>query len=232
MEENTSIPTDSHTPVATPVKKANLPATDIDLGSLVTKVSANWLANTWLTLQWTTYGEFSQQGVLFNNLITQKTQQGSNRPQITGTFKVLDKQVNSSIGYIKGYLADKYGKDIAPDHYAAFGIVKKDKVYMIPKDHDARKEALAQMLTGIAAENFTNNTYGLNFWADIKARFDAAMELAYQTDSGMSQKTGNKNVLKTELKKVLNAIVLILKANYPDTWKTELRTWGFQKEKY
>ena len=32
--------------------------------------------------------------------------------------------------------------------------------------------------------------------------------------------------------KVLNALVWVLKGNFPDTYKEELRSWGFQKEKY
>jgi len=51
-------------------------------------------------------------------------------------------------------------------------------------------------------------------------------------DSGVSEKTGNKNVLKKVLTRGLKALVMVLKGNYPDTWKTELRNWGFQKEKY
>ena len=43
---------------------------------------------------------------------------------------------------------------------------------------------------------------------------------------------GNKNILKADLKKSLNAIVSVIKANYPDNYKQELRNWGFQKEKY
>lgn len=38
--------------------------------------------------------------------------------------------------------------------------------------------------------------------------------------------------MKKSLTKGLNTIIMALKANYPDTWKTELRNWGFQKEKY
>ena len=40
-----------------------------------------------------------------------------------------------------------------------------------------------------------------------------------------------KNKLK-ELNKTLRALINLIKANYPDTYKAELRTWGFQKEKY
>jgi hypothetical protein len=55
---------------------------------------------------------------------------------------------------------------------------------------------------------------------------------ASTTDGQVAIKVGDKNELKTYLKKVLNALMLVIKGNYPDTYKAELRDWGFQKEKY
>jgi hypothetical protein len=48
----------------------------------------------------------------------------------------------------------------------------------------------------------------------------------------VASKVGDKNILKKDLKKGLNAVVLAIKANYPDNYKEELRNWSFQKEKY
>ncbi len=103
---------------------------------------------------------------------------------------------------------------------------------MLPKDHDDRRTALTLLLEGLEAEGFGKNTYGTAFWKDVKERFDASLEQATGTDSGVSRTTGNKNKLKKGLRKGLTVIVLAIRANYPDTWKTELRNWGFQKEKY
>jgi hypothetical protein len=50
--------------------------------------------------------------------------------------------------------------------------------------------------------------------------------------SDISIKVGDKNVIKKRLKKALTAIVHGIKSNKPDTYKQELRNWGFQKEKY
>ncbi|GAB3740422.1 hypothetical protein GCM10027594_20400 [Hymenobacter agri] len=44
--------------------------------------------------------------------------------------------------------------------------------------------------------------------------------------------TGQKDTAKLELRKVLQAVVYALKANYPDTFEAELRSWGFRKESY
>ncbi|MDO7851946.1 hypothetical protein [Hymenobacter convexus] len=41
-----------------------------------------------------------------------------------------------------------------------------------------------------------------------------------------------KDTAKLELRKVLQAVVYGLKANFPDTFEAELRSWGFRKESY
>jgi len=210
----------------------NVPRADIELGSLCELVAQNWQKSKWLTLQWLPVAEFVNSVALYNALLTDKTVQGSGRPKLTDDLRDLDKQIDSSIEYIKGYLSDKYGKKKAPAAYAGFGIVRQGTVFIIPKDRTSRKKSLAQMQKGIALEGFTKNTYGKAYWDDIKQKFDDFVAQAIQTDSGVSIKTGNKNVLKTVLKKALNAIVLATKANFPDTWKAVLRDWGFQKEKY
>ena len=58
------------------------------------------------------------------------------------------------------------------------------------------------------------------------------MTQAQHTDSSVSNIVGDKRQLKAELRKVLNSLVLLIHCNYPDTYKSVLREWGFQKEKY
>jgi len=213
-------------------KKQTVPRADIDLGSLCHLVGQNWTKSKWLTLQWMAVDEFVHSVAVYNALLTDKTVQGSTRPQITRYLRQLDKKIDNSIEYIKGYLVDKYSKTEAPAYYEAFGIIREGKGFTIPKHRNTRQESLAQMLKGIAQEGFTKNTYGQVFWADLKSKFDGYVAQAKQMDSGVSEKTGNKNVLKNVLRRGLNGLVLIIKGNHPDTWKTELRNWGFQKEKY
>jgi hypothetical protein len=52
--------------------------------------------------------------------------------------------------------------------------------------------------------------------------------LAGQVSKSVSQ----KDTAKLELRKVLQAVVYALKANFPDTFEAELRAWGFRKESY
>jgi hypothetical protein len=38
--------------------------------------------------------------------------------------------------------------------------------------------------------------------------------------------------MRTSILKTNNALIHVLKGNFPDTWKSVIREWGFQKEKY
>jgi hypothetical protein len=147
-------------------------------------------------------------------------------------LKILDKTIDDAVSYVKVYIVDKYKKESATSYYSAFGISYINKNYIIPKDQNSRSAALALMIEAIAVNGFGAKEFGTAFWTDVKAQYDSLLSNALATDSQVATKVGDKNILKKELKKGLNAIVLVIKGNYPDSYKAELRNWGFQKEKY
>lgn len=167
-----------------------------------------------------------------NTVLTSRLQTGSTKPQTAKALKILNQQIDSSISYVKGYIVDKYKKDVAPSYYASFGIEHIGERYVLPADQNKRLAALGLMVTAIAAQGFGTKEYGTTFWTTIKTNYAALLATANTTDSTILVKVGDKNVLKRDLKKGLNALVNVIKANYPDTYKAELRNWGFQKEKY
>jgi hypothetical protein len=142
---------------------------------------------------------------------------------------MLDKSIDNALVYVKGYLLDKYKKENDKSYYAAFGIEKGARY---PRDQNSRSAALKLTIEAIAANGFGTKEFGTAFWTGIKTQYDALLTTASNTDSTVSTKVGDKNALKVELKKALNSIILVIKGNYPDTYKQELRNWGFQKEKY
>ena len=225
-------PTTPVNDVPKPSKTGNVPAKDLDFGNVVSSVSAKWTSNTWLTLKWANAPEFAVKVENYKNTLDVRLQTGSTRPQITKAMKVMEKKMDDTISYVKGYIIDKYKKDVAKSYYAAFGLVLHNKTYKLPKDQNARSNALTLMLKGIADNGFNDKEFGAEFWTAIKTEYDLLLQSATATDGQVSIKVGDKNELKTYLKKVLNAIVLVIKGNYPDTYKAELRDWGFQKEKY
>lgn len=164
----------------------------IPTSALCTTVAAKWNENTWLLLLWLTPGHFTGTAQIYNNLLATKSAQGGGRPQLTGKLNALDKQINDSIDYIKGYLTDKYTKKTAPDYFAAFGIVRNGKKFIVPKDRNARSEALTLMLSGLEAEGFNNNKYGQFYWMDIKKNMTSTWTRPQQRTAGYPRKQGTR----------------------------------------
>ncbi|VXC33739.1 conserved hypothetical protein [Flavobacterium sp. 9AF] len=215
-----------------PTKKGNVPNADLNFGNVVTTVSAKWLTNNWLTLHWLTATQFQTDAINYNATLEARLQTGATRPQLTQSLKALDKTIDNALSYVKGYIIDKYKKENATSYYAAFGIEYKGKKYVFPSDQNKRIAALKLMIDSLAIHGFENKEYGVAFWTPLLEQYSLFVKEATKTDGQVAIKVGDKNALKENLKKGLNAIVYTLKANYPDSYKQELRDWGFQKEKY
>ena len=215
-----------------PQRKRSLPVADINFGTVVAKVSEKWLANEWATLRWLTVAQFQTQANSYNTILAVRLQKGATRPQLTQSLRTLDNQIDNALSYVKGYITDKYTKENAVSYYAAFGIEHKLKKYVFPTDQNKRIAALQLLLEALTVHGFEDKQYGLAFWTPIATQYSTFVEQASQIDGQVSVKVGDNNELKKNLVKGLNAIINLLKANYPDTYKQELRDWGFQKEKY
>ena len=215
-----------------PTKKGNVPTADLNFGTVVTTVSAKWAASSWLTLKWLTATQFQNDATNYNTTLEARLQTGATRPQLTQSLKALDKTMDNALSYVKGYITDKYKKENAISYYAAFGIEHKGKKYVFPTDQNKRITALKLMIDSLTTHGFENKEYGVAFWTPLQLQYSLLVKEATKTDGQVAIKVGDKNALKEHLKKGLNAIIYTLKANYPDSFKQELRDWGFQKEKY
>ncbi len=215
-----------------PSKVSNIPDSDTDLKNVSKLVCTAWGLHPLLILIWITQPDFVIIVDNFDTTLTERKSTGSTRPEVSHKLAELDMTINTDVENIKIYLAEKYTKKNAPSYYAAFGIVKTGKVFKLPKDRDERKDALDLMLPAITLHGFDSKPFGLAYWTNVKTQYDALLAQATSIDGTVSIKVGDKNVLKIQIKKVLNAIINLIKANYPDTYKSELRNWGFQKEKY
>ena len=213
-------------------KTATIPVKDIDFAKVSKTVSDKWATQAWLTLQWTTQGEFATKQANYSTILNTRQSAGSTRPQVTNALKMLDKEINSSISYVKGYITEKYKKETAQSYFTSFGIDFINKTYAMPNDQNKRSAALKLMIDAIASNGFGAKEFGTTFWTTIKTNYDALLAQATGTDSTVASSVSDKNLLKADLKKTLNAVINSLKAHYPDTYKAELRNWGLQKEKY
>ena len=214
------------------VKTKSLPAKELELGAIATLASAKWTVSTWLTLLWLTPVQFATLVVNYKAALTIRNISGGTKKGVVQSMKLINKEIDDAMVYVKGYILEIFKKDRAKSMYATFGIQSKDGHYNLPDDIDGRAAALGTLLTAIRDNGLDDKEYGRAFWDDIKARFD---ELASQTtslSSTISVKVGDKKELKKELLLALNSLIKSIQANYPHTWKEELRAWGFQKERY
>jgi hypothetical protein len=214
-----------------PTTKGNVPIADANFGTVITDVATKWTANPKITLIWTTPAKFTEAATAFNQELSKRNDVGRSRPQITLRLKQLDANIDSSLTYVKGYLLELY-KEAATSHYPSFGIDYKPGKYVFPKDRNKRSESLRLMVAAIDANGLDAKEFGTAFWTGIKTEYDTLLGKATATDGTVSDKVSTKNELKKELQKTLNSLIKVLQGNYPDTYKAELRSWGFQKEKY
>ncbi len=215
-----------------PVRVKNVPTADLDFGDLGKKVSDKWATAPWLTIRWITAEEFAVNTKNYKETLDIRLKKGGDRPQVTKALKIVEKNIDDAIPNVKGYLLEKYAKDASKSYYTAFGIVSVGKTYTFPKDQTGRSKALDLMVNAIEKNGFSDKQYGTAFWTAIQKQYNDLLDNAVDTDSAVSNKVGDKNMLKKDIKKALNSIISIIRGNYPDTYKTELRAWGFQKEKY
>ena len=212
--------------------KQNVPASDINFGAVATSVSTKWTENKWLTIKWLTAEKFATDAASYNEVLNARLNSGASRPQISKNLINLEKQMDDALSYVKGYITEKYKKENAVSYYPAFGIEHRSNRYIFPTDRNARLNSLTLMIEAIKAHEFSEREYGLDFWDNLHREFNAHVAQSAIIDGQISVSVGDKNVLKNNLRKGLNAVIGIIKANYPDTYKQELRDWGFQKEKY
>lgn len=224
------------TPVPENKKKhstvTNIPRADTDLMEVAKLVDKSWLQNPQLTLIWISQPVYSSLVTNYSDTLMQRKSAGGSRPEVTGKLKVLDDSINTDIEHIKEYLYDKYTKKAAPTYFKEFGIVKTGEVYKLPIDRDERKATLVLLLAAITVHGFQNNNFGLAYWTDIYTRYDALTAQAGSIDSTVTGKVSSKELSKVQIRKTMNALIHIIRGNYPDDYKSVLRTWGFQKEKY
>lgn len=216
------------------VKKytSNNPDKDSDLGGLTLMVEPAWRANPQITLLFTDVNKYKISIDAYNSTLNERQSTGGERKEKTLKLKDLDASIDEGISAIKGYLVYKYEKNNAPSYYPQFGIERVGSIFIVPRDRNKRQDALPLILAAVTTHGFTTEKYGTAFWQATKDSYDALLKEASTVDGTVAKKVGDKNELRKTIVKTHNALINVLKANYPDTYKNVIREWGFQKEKY
>jgi hypothetical protein len=227
--ENTEVQKEEIVKSVKRVKK--LPDSDVNVADVAQKVAENWL-NKSLKLEWITAVEFKKIVDDFTNNLQSRKNEGLTRPQITQRLKELDKAIDYDIVYVKNYLTEEVGRGNESPYYAQLGIEKVGSMYKLPSDRKNKVSSLNILLKGIKDRGYADRQYGVAYWQPLIAEYNTLLTEAGNKDGVVSNKVNEKNKSKEKVLKVLNALIYLIRANYPDSYASELRFWGFQKEKY
>ncbi len=213
--------------------KGNLPRKEADINTIAAEVAASWEKRPQITLLWTNVDQLKESSAVFGaSYAGRKTVKGSRR-SVTQEMKETNTEINTATEQVKNYIADLHSKRTASIHYESFGIVRvQGKYYKLPVDNDQRLYALDQLIKGLEQYGLNDRKYGKSYWSELRERFARIKSQAAKADQTSAEHISVKDGEKVLIRKTLNALVHIIKGNYPDTWKEELRAWGFQKEKY
>lgn len=215
-----------------PASKAQVPQKDLDLANLGIAVATYWATQTDITVRYITQADFFNVATAYKTSVIDRSKAGKTRPQISARLKVLDKEFNTTLTYVKGYIAEKYTKANAQGYFAEFGIRRNGKSWGLPADRDTRVQELDHLLTALTTHGFQTKTYGKGWWNPRIAEYITLVQEAGSKDSSVSGAVATKDQLKKKVHRVLNSLVNIIKGNFDETWKSELRAWGYQKEKF
>ncbi len=213
-------------------KKGNIATSDANLLDQSNKVNETWKITPGITLLWTDTNEFGNTIEQFGSSLGQRMSKGGERRVETTELNDLDESIDQHTDYIKLYNKEKYGKKNFKAYFAQFGIEKVGKNYTFPKDRQKRRLALELALKAIVKNGFQDKEFGLEFWRKISDDYTAALDVAAATDSNVSGLVKTKNQNRKTIRLTLNSLIHIIKGNYPFTYKSVLREWGFHKEKY
>lgn len=232
-DQTTSSPAADDKPVNI---KLLIPKNDGTLAEVARLVAAAWGLETWLLLRWKSQADFAKLVGEFSTGLTEKRAAATSRTPQSQRLQELDDEMDHALRILKSYINEDsdYSKAKTDARLPGFGLVaRKGGTLVLSTDRDERLVALRDMLLpAVAKAPFAKREYGSGFW---QKRFDEYEELLGQTDGlagKVSKSVSQKDTAKQELRKVLQAVVYALKANFPDTFEAELRAWGFRKESY
>jgi translation initiation factor 2 alpha subunit (eIF-2alpha) len=215
------------------VRKVNtMPVKQTDLLTLAENVVTKWSATPEITIRWIKFDDFKKLVTQFKEALEQRTEVGSSRQSTTQQLKNLDKTINDLIEEAKIAILGKFGRQDGKSYFNEFGIIKINKAFKFPQDRNQRVQALEILLKGLEKHKIEIAKYSFTSVQVIRDQYVALSKEAQNIDSNVATEVSNKNEAIKQVEKVLNALIQIIKGNYPDTYKSELRAWGFQKEKY
>ncbi len=199
-----------------PGRNPSIPRSLRGRADLALRVKEAWPTNPQLVFIWTTEAAYGPKAVSFEASVTKREQAGMLRPQVTGDIKALDDKMEDGLNYVKGYIAEKFTKARAKEHYAEFGIETYHDAYILPADQGERLKALDKLLAALTANGLDGRDYGKAFWTPIRAAYATATGQATGTAQGVTKAIADREPLEEYITDVLSAMLSLIDAQYRD----------------
>lgn len=199
-----------------PTPTPAIPTTLRGQADLALRLKDAWPATPKLVFIWTTAAEFGPKAVAFEAAVTARETAGQLRPQVSGDLRALDAKMEDGLNYVKGYLAEKFTKARAKEHYVQFGIVTYRDSYVLPADQGERLKALDKLLAALTANDLEDRTYGVDFWKPIREAYATATGQATGAAQGITKAIADREPLHDYVLEVLQAMLSLLDAQYRD----------------
>jgi hypothetical protein len=211
-------------------KKSLIPSDIGNMWDVADKVCTKWGATPALICFWKTQADYAKNVDDLGKIIGKRNASGGNVTPFATTLDQLDAKVAKGIQKLKLYLEDKYdGKPAAIKQYSRYGIVKVGTNYVLPIDQQLRLKSFEMVIKGIADDGFGDKEYGTAFWTQLQADYKIALKQSTDNQQAISGIVGQKDILKAEVKKVLQALLHLLEGNYPDTYESVALEWGYKR---
>ena len=213
------------------VRKLLIPRNDINLISTAEKVVEKW-REVGYVLSYITIDEFDTTLANYKAIVKERTITGAQRTPMSKRLSELDREINSSLEYIKGYIAEEFGKSNAISHYGKFGIIRNGSGYRFPTDRQKKQEATKMLIEALVTHSFNERKYGVAYWQPIFDEYKALLGTNVESTGNISKFIGDKEPLKQLVMDTLRSLTYMIRANYPSNYKSVYRNWGLQKESY
>jgi hypothetical protein len=218
----------------------NMPEGDKEFSEAFDLMTAEWGLRPQLTLEWTTQAKAATLATQLRTGLRTTSEAGDIVTPQSRRLGELDKIIDGSkeegkLKYVRKALALQYDEeDDGKPYYGEFGIVKIGSEYTLPHDRGKRAEALLKLVKALAKpeHGLKDGKYGHAFWKTISDEY-SELQTQVEKDKGTrSGEVGGKNQYREEAEDIFVAILLLLQANYPKTYKAERRKFGVLKESY
>ena len=219
---------------------ANVPRGDKQLSEVFDLAVAEWGRRPTLTLEWKTQAQALALGTelrealraagVASDAVTPKAQ------RLVALDQLIDgSKAEGKLKYVKKALALQYDEeDDGKPYYGEFGIAKIGSEYTLPHDRGERAAALLKLVKAISdpRHQLTTLKYGPAYWKAISDEYTALQPKQDQALGNRATEVSSKNLLREEAEDILVALLYVLRANYPKTYKAERRKFGVLKESY